>query len=1165
MFLKEAALFPDQVEQDKKIFNAWKKEREETGRSSVPVTIPVHVIIVHNPNQNVGQGDNISLDRINSQIQVLNDDFARTNADAGNTPGAFDAAGSDISFCLSTIDPDGNPTTGVTRYPTTADFQSTESTIISATIWPPTKYLNIYLAPDLDGLLGYAALPTPGNLPPTNNDVVRVLTSSFGAEGFATEPNYDEGRTATHEIGHWLGLRHVWGNAGGCNDDDGFDDTPPQSAPNYGCPNHPSSTCNNGGDMFMNYMDYVNDNCMNSFTSDQVAFMEMIIEGTRTGLINSASTACAPSGAPIVNLVNKIDIICSGDLGSIELTASSGTAPYTYSLNGGVAQASGVFTNLPGGDHVIIVTESEGITTQYNFTINEPPAVEFDIQILNEPCAGMNTGAVNIIPSGGNTPFNSISITGNNYNNTQSFYFVETFESGLPTDWTIDGEWQVGTSGEVSSAYFTIPPSDNILIFNDDALGNTHEGTGTVTSPNIDLGGGTDFNIIFDALYRGDNFGAQENATFYASEDNGATWIEVAVLQGINAWITYTFEVTSYQAPSIRLRFVYDDGGGWNTGLAIDNISVAPVSLGSVNDLAAGVYNVIAVDDADCQYTSSFEIIESDPITISTVDIVNPSCAGLGMVSVVAASANGIDRYELAGITDENGQFSLGAGDYTLVVYDNAGCSKSTTVTLSDQGGIGISLLSQANVSCPNGSDGEFILNFDNIQGDADFTINGVATVEKPYDMLAAGTYEVNVIDETGCSASFTVVITEPDPINITADLVAESCSSLGSINFTTTGGTPPYSYDGLATDMIPDLAAGVYPITCVDANGCSQTASFTIEAESSNIEITESFLICGRADDRVDYLIEMCTSDGSQANWLLYDEQGVQISNPGMGPCIELDMSSFLENSDSDFSYTIEAVADNGCVTALNATAIQPAYIYTETIDDLILCPDDVWTFVPFNIDDFTSFTMTDIDGNTVDQDVEGNFLLSPASNYKILATDMRGCLIETEVTIEEGSIPEIEVVSTTDATSTTGGSVELNGSGGAGEYIFTLNGEQNTTGVFTGLDPDFYSVLIFDANGCVNEITFEIKLESSINNLILSTKIELYPNPTSNQLFVKLDGEFLIDKLSIYSIDGKKVKLMQTSSQEVAIDAKELESGMYIIEIQSGSKVGYGKFLRE
>jgi hypothetical protein len=206
------------------------------------VTIPVHVIIVHPPGQGVGSGVNFSMPHILSQIDVLNEDFRRLNLDAVNTPSVFAADDSEIEFCMASVDPDGNPTDGVTRYGTTQNLNNDEFAIKSATGWDRNNYLNIWVGPGLGGLLGWAYLPTTGGLPNATLDGVVIASGTFGGPGYGTTNNYDLGRTTTHEVGHYLGLRHIWRN-NGCGLDDGFPDTPLQDNENYGCPNHPSPSC----------------------------------------------------------------------------------------------------------------------------------------------------------------------------------------------------------------------------------------------------------------------------------------------------------------------------------------------------------------------------------------------------------------------------------------------------------------------------------------------------------------------------------------------------------------------------------------------------------------------------------------------------------------------------------------------------------------------------------------------------------------------------------------------------------------------------------------------------------------------------------------------------------------------------------------------------------
>jgi hypothetical protein len=131
-------------------------------------------------------------------------------------------------------------------------------------------------------LLGYAQFPGG----PAQTDGVVILHSAFGTTGTAAAP-FDRGRTATHEIGHWLNLFHIWGDDGtGCNGTDEVDDTPNQADENTGCPGFPSPSCANdpNGDMFMNYMDYTDDACMFMFTAGQVTRMQAALDGPRSSI-----------------------------------------------------------------------------------------------------------------------------------------------------------------------------------------------------------------------------------------------------------------------------------------------------------------------------------------------------------------------------------------------------------------------------------------------------------------------------------------------------------------------------------------------------------------------------------------------------------------------------------------------------------------------------------------------------------------------------------------------------------------------------------------------------------------------------------------------------------------------------------------------------------------
>src|SRR5439155_24262286 len=246
-------------------------------------TIPVVVHVVFNT-----PAENISTAQIKSQIAALNKDYRATNPDKSKVPAVWTGLVTDVNvqFALAKKNPQGQPTSGITRTQTTrTSFGSNDSVKSAATggvnAWPTNKYLNFWVCTLGGGLLGYAQFPGG----PSATDGVVILNTAFGTKGTATKP-FNLGRTSTHEIGHWLNLHHVWGDRQDCSGTDYVADTPNAQLPNYGKPKFPHVSCHNGpnGDMFMNYMDYVDDDSMFMFTAGQVARMTAALDGPRKAI-----------------------------------------------------------------------------------------------------------------------------------------------------------------------------------------------------------------------------------------------------------------------------------------------------------------------------------------------------------------------------------------------------------------------------------------------------------------------------------------------------------------------------------------------------------------------------------------------------------------------------------------------------------------------------------------------------------------------------------------------------------------------------------------------------------------------------------------------------------------------------------------------------------------
>lgn len=312
-------------------------------RTRAVITIPVVVHILY-----ANGTENINDARVNEQIAVLNADYRRLNTDASSTPSVFlpVAADAEVNFCLAQRDPNNLPTNGIMRYPTTktswVDDEAMKTPAMGGVApWNPSKYLNIWVC-NLIGtagtLLGYAQFPGG----PVATDGIAIRYSVFGTTGALA--GYNLGRVMTHEVGHYLNLRHVWGDANCGNDFVG--DTPTQMKENFGCPSFPNVTCSNGpnGDMFTNYMDYTSDACKNIFTIGQKARMQAVLapNGVRASLATSNGCLPPPCEPLLTGLSAEKLTACAGECVNFFVTfdyvnGSNGSAIVSYTLNG-VAQ-----------------------------------------------------------------------------------------------------------------------------------------------------------------------------------------------------------------------------------------------------------------------------------------------------------------------------------------------------------------------------------------------------------------------------------------------------------------------------------------------------------------------------------------------------------------------------------------------------------------------------------------------------------------------------------------------------------------------------------------------------------------------------------------------------------------------------------------------------------
>jgi len=416
---------------NKKAFEAWiapkiakiKADRLAGRSTNAVVTIPVVVHVIHS-GQTVGNtGRNITDDRVQSQITVLNQDFRKMIGTPGYNTNAI-GADIEIDFCLAQTGPDGEVVNGIDRVnlgATTWNESNVETILKPQTQWDPNRYFNIWVCQfggDLNGVYGYAQFPSGSGLNGINvdgglatTDGVIIDWRAFGTSTLASGTYFsgiDKGRTATHEIGHCLGLRHIWGDNSYCTIDaiDSYNDfcldTPAANTEHYDC-NAVYNTCAAapGNDMTENYMDYSNDLCFNIFTVDQKARMQAVIQNSVRRASLKSSTACnigqtyqyngrlktsslniqtcSQSFAPTFTLTNKGSVTMASAV--ITYSVDNG-ATSTFNWSGSLATNATATITLPtvtsvGGNHVFksnisAINGSNPDQFSLNNTIEEP-------------------------------------------------------------------------------------------------------------------------------------------------------------------------------------------------------------------------------------------------------------------------------------------------------------------------------------------------------------------------------------------------------------------------------------------------------------------------------------------------------------------------------------------------------------------------------------------------------------------------------------------------------------------------------------------------------------------------------------------------------------------------------------------------------------------------
>lgn len=585
------------------------REMRSIGKLPAVIKIPVVIHIIHNGDA-VGAGENISNAQALSQITVFNQDFRRQTG----TPGFGAGVDTSIEFCLAQVDPNGNATNGIDRRQLTSASYTSRAAVEAAkasTIWDPTKYLNMWVmrfGGSMANILGYAQFPSGSGLAgmpsedciagEASTDGVVCNFNTWGSRTLAPTgtyggTQYDKGRTMTHEVGHMLGLRHIWGD-GGCEVDDFCADTP-------NCENDYYAGAGTGGCIaptqcgnvrqIENYMDYSDDGCMNMFTQNQKDRMLAVLMNSprRDDLL--VSTVCSAPQASIqfkrtaceTRLFNSEVVegsACSYTEYTVPLNinkAPTANAVVTFAIDGtSVANASDFTIMTP------TVTFNSGVTTDRNLVLRvlNDGIVEPNEDIVITFTVNANGGDAFANPEG-----NKLKMTIINDDATPSIVnnaFVENFDpvtnalsiydaDGDGENWSVLNEAAFGTTVGFSGNFAISRSWDGTALMPDNYLVSS-----AITIPS----GATNISLSFTAgtieaaPFQFEHFAVYLGTGSAPAAISAQTPVHEETLANAQSFHTVTLNnLNAYAGQTVYLAFRHFDTSDMNT-LIIDDINL---------------------------------------------------------------------------------------------------------------------------------------------------------------------------------------------------------------------------------------------------------------------------------------------------------------------------------------------------------------------------------------------------------------------------------------------------------------------------------------------------------------------------------------------------------------------------------------------------------------
>jgi hypothetical protein len=1100
-----------------------------------PVVIPV---AVHYGSEFNLSNTSCLIDKALEQIQVLNEDFGGYNFDITNYCEISEACpadyppdaitqGSCIEFCLASNNhPAGEDVVGGYAI-TVGDYNGS-----SAPAW--SGYCNFFVRDLGGGLLGVAPLSGAAN---PNGNGARVTSGAWGGAGGpctsgSTLDNlspYNLGRTATHELGHYFGLFHVFD---GCGSGDGIADTPSQNTENFGCPSVNTNNCtstsiNSCGtqDFWFNFMDYVNDACMWMFTEDQSVKMYNTVGNFASGKCGGAGTynptypdGCGAVVEPLGGLVlDFVDLLCFEDYsGTIFLTVNGGILPYTITVNstsyGDYWDTNIEVNNLPGGSLFIEIEDASGQYITLNQFLDEPDELVVFIESFDNLTCFENMSGSIVADAFGGSPNYMYSIDGVNFQASGEFtglgadgFTITVLDNN---DCEVEVLQEIEEPVEIGFAAQDIVPVSCFNGNNGSIEVLSNGGTPSYTYHLVELGE-SNTTGLFENLETGEYI-------IKVVDGNSCVLLDTLIVNEPDSLYFTSSFLTEIACNGDAGATLLLDGVGGTENYEFEIAGIGTSTDGEFSEIAAGTYNGVVIDANDCIAEAMIVVAEPDTLTLNTTQIVNVNCGDNndGIVSLIGGGGVPGYMYSADGINYQMSESftGLGEGNYTFYVQDLNGCEKTLDVAIIQESDLSIDITNQVDAACLGDFSGTIQAEGSNGAGELQYTLNSEMNNTGLFENLTIGTYTLTVEDENGCTSQLEIDIESSSTLALALDdKIDITCNGLDNGMIQVSGldgaGSYEYSIDGTnfsTTNSFEGLIPGEYEVYVQDANGCQIV---------QEVEILEPEVL---AVDLLDKNDISCFGE-STGTINISGQGGTGVLNFGLAG--STNQNGEFSDLPSD-NYEITVTDENGCSESIMVDLTQPAEITYQLSNEILSNCDG---------DPIGAFTITaeggvggfsyELAGNV---NSDGVFVGLGAGTYPVIITDANDCSTTENIIVSSASDIEASLESSNSPSCPTieDGQVVITVEGGTGIINFTLDGVTNTTGIFDDLGAGEYVVILEDELGCQTSVDVTIDEPSEISPALLDMNDALCFGSADGS--VTLDAQGGTGQIS-YTLEGE------------------------------------------